>query len=106
MQTIYFETRSFIRHEGNLVDLSAYRQKLSAAAGGSWAAQFEADAEAGPEAGEPPRLTVLSAGEARAQPPRARRTRRAIRAALALDLCASLAIIALTACAALSFLRL
>ena len=40
MQTMYFETSSFIRHEGNLVDLAAYRQKLSAVSGGCWAPRF------------------------------------------------------------------
>ncbi len=29
MQTIYFTTSSFIRHEGNLVDLTQYRRKLA-----------------------------------------------------------------------------
>ena len=28
MQTIYFETTHFIRHTGNLVDLTEYRRKL------------------------------------------------------------------------------
>ena len=36
MQTIYYETSNFIRHEGNLVDLAAYRQKLAAVSGGNW----------------------------------------------------------------------
>ena len=34
MQTIYYKTEHFIRHQGNLVDLAAYRQKLSAVSGG------------------------------------------------------------------------
>ena len=29
MQTIYFTTSNFIRHEGNLVDLTEYRRKLA-----------------------------------------------------------------------------
>ena len=36
MQTIYYQTSSFIRHEGNVVDLGAYRRKLSAVSGGDW----------------------------------------------------------------------
>lgn len=33
MQTIYFTTTNFIRHEGNLVDLTEYRRKLALAQG-------------------------------------------------------------------------
>ena len=33
METIYCTTRNFIRHEGNLVDLTAYRQKLGQVSG-------------------------------------------------------------------------
>lgn len=33
MQTIYFTTSNFIRHEGNLVDLTEYRRKLAQAQG-------------------------------------------------------------------------
>ncbi len=33
METIYFTTSNFIRHEGNLVDLTEYRRKLSLAQG-------------------------------------------------------------------------
>ena len=29
MQTIYFTTTNFIRHEGNVVDLTEYRRKLA-----------------------------------------------------------------------------
>ena len=31
MQTIYYTTEHFIRHEGNVVDLEAYRRKLALA---------------------------------------------------------------------------
>lgn len=33
MQTVYFTTSNFIRHEGNLVDLTEYRRKLALAQG-------------------------------------------------------------------------
>lgn len=33
MQTVYFTTSNFIRHEGNLVDLTEYRRKLAQAQG-------------------------------------------------------------------------
>lgn len=31
MQTLYYTTNNFVRHTGNVVDLSEYRRKLSAA---------------------------------------------------------------------------
>lgn len=104
MQTIYFETDSFIRHEGNLVDLAAYRQKLSAVSGESWTPGAEAAGES--TAQEPPDLTLLSQREAEPPKPHRRHVRRARRLALALDLCASLAVVALTVAAAVGFLRL
>lgn len=33
MQTIYFTTSNYIRHEGNMVDLTEYRRKLALAQG-------------------------------------------------------------------------
>ena len=33
MQTVYFTTSNFIRHEGNVVDLTEYRRKLAQAQG-------------------------------------------------------------------------
>ena len=33
MQTLYFTTSNFIRHEGNVVDLTEYRRKLALAQG-------------------------------------------------------------------------
>ena len=33
MQTIYFTTTNFIRHQGNVVDLTEYRRKLALAQG-------------------------------------------------------------------------
>ena len=55
MQTIYYETSNFIRHEGNLVDLAAYRQKLAAVSGGNWSPAPEGspafEAEAPPRTG-------------------------------------------------------
>ena len=48
MQTIYYETSNFIRHEGNLVDLAAYRQKLAAVSGGNGAPAALGDGSAVP----------------------------------------------------------
>lgn len=33
MQTVYFTTTNYIRHDGNMVDLTEYRRKLAAAQG-------------------------------------------------------------------------
>ena len=67
MQTIYYETSNFIRHEGNLVDLAAYRQKLAAVSGGNWSPAPEGspafEAEAPPRTG-----TVLRLVPGRAPP--------------------------------------
>ena len=99
MQTMYYKTSSFIRHQGNLVDLAAYRRKLSAVSGG-WAPEAApaADLEEGPALRLLPR-----AGERRAPRGRVLR-RRARRLAAALDLCASLAVVVLALSAAASFL--
>ncbi|HJC40165.1 MAG TPA: hypothetical protein H9701_01245 [Candidatus Intestinimonas pullistercoris] len=103
MQTIYYKTSSFIRHEGNLVDLAAYRQKLSAVSG-DWAPAVQAPLpEPAPE--ERPALRLLEPGEAPRPPHRGRAARRRVRRlSLALDLCASLAVVVLTLSAAASFL--
>ena len=107
MQTIYYETSNFIRHEGNLVDLAAYRQKLAAVSGGNWSPAPEGssafEAEAPPHTGTVLRLVPEESPAQR----RARRTgRRLRRAALALDFCASAAIVVLTVSAVIGFLHL
>lgn len=107
MQTIYYETSNFIRHEGNLVDLGAYRQKLAAVSGESWgpepAAPLMYEVEKMPSS--VPVLTLVPQ-ESPAQR-RARRSRKRVRGfALALDFCASLAIVVLTVCAVAAFLQL
>ena len=55
MQTMYYQTSHFIRHQGNLVDLTAYRRKLTAASGGALAPALEEPA-APPAAGPDLRL--------------------------------------------------
>ena len=71
MQTIYFTTSNFIRHEGNLVDLTEYRRKLA-----------QAQAQPEPEEEEP------------VQPVRPRtQRRRGFPPALMLDCAASVALI-------------
>ena len=51
MQTIYFETTHFIRHTGNLVDLTEYRRKLEQI---RQEGQGEPESTAGPAATEHP----------------------------------------------------
>ena len=73
MQTIYYETSNFIRHEGNLVDLAAYRQKLAAVSGGNWSPAPEGspafEAEAPPHTGTVLRLVPAALGDGSAVPP-------------------------------------
>ena len=73
MQTIYFETTHFIRHTGNLVDLTEYRRKLE---------QIRQE-----EQGE----TESTAGQAATEYPAPRR--RARRVSMAADWVASAAIV-------------
>lgn len=73
MQTIYFTTSNFIRHEGNLVDLTEYRRKL---------AQVQAQSESEEE--EPPVRPVRA---------RTARRRRGFRPGMMLDCAASVALI-------------
>ena len=60
MQTIYFTTSNFIRHEGNLVDLTEYRRKL---------AQIQAQPAPAPEEDEPVRPVRTHAPRRRSLPP-------------------------------------
>lgn len=104
MQTIYYNTSRFIRRQGNLVDLEAYRQGFGAVSG-DWTLSVPAGPEPWEEAR--PALRLLKPGEAPRSPRRGRAAhRRARRLALALDLCASLAVVALSLAAAASFLLL
>ena len=52
MQTVYFTTSNFIRHEGNLVDLTEYRRKLALAQG-----KAEPEVEAEPAFAPRPRTS-------------------------------------------------
>lgn len=107
MQTIYYRTEHFIRHQGNLVDLAAYRQKLSAVSGGDLAPVLEEPVPDAEPRAQGPELYLLPK-PAPMTPRRrmARRQRRLRRAAVVLDLCASAAMIALTAGALAAFLAL
>ena len=107
MQTIYYKTEHFIRHQGNLVDLAAYRQKLSAVSGGDLAPVLDEPVAAPEPQTQGPELYLLPK-PAPMTPRRrsARRQRRLRRAAVVLDLCASAAIVALTAGALAAFLGL
>ena len=74
MQTIYFTTTNFIRHEGNVVDLTEYRRKLAQAQG-----------KTEPEVEEEPVYTP--------RPRTNHRRRSSIMPGMALDYAASLALI-------------
>ena len=104
MQTIYYQTSSFIRHEGNVVDLGAYRRKLSAVSGGDWEdVPVQEPAPTQPEAAAPLlRLVPPESPKVRA----ARRRRNVRRVGLALDLLASLAVVAVPVTAMVQIVRL
>lgn len=91
MQTMYYKTSSFIRHTGNVIDLSELRRRQGLAQRDSLARQPEADyvREEQEEPGFRPVVLTMS----RTQRRRARRERRA----WTLDACASLAVILMTA---------
>ena len=80
MQTMYYTTNNFIRHTGNVVDLSEYRRKLAQVQQQEEDAQWEAQ----------------PAGDCAVVQPRARRSDRRRRQALMLDACASMGIVVMT----------
>lgn len=103
MQTVYYQTSSFIRHTGNVVDLGEYRRRAERVQRDSLARQPEElreDLE--PEAAEEPGFQPLVLTMSRAQRRRARRERRS----WTLDVCASLAVVVMTLAFALRVLIL
>lgn len=103
MQTIYYETSSFIRHQGNVVDLGAYRQKLAAVSGDPWTSPAREEA---PEPVDSAPVLTLVPDEAPSLRRERSRRRDLRRFGMCLDLAASAAIVALTLAAVVSFLRL
>ena len=79
MQTMYYTTNNFIRHTGNVVDLSEYRRKL---------AQIQQE--------EDNQWEDQPAGDCAVAQPRVRRSDRRRRQALMLDACASMGIVVMT----------
>ena len=90
METVYYRTSNFIRHQGDVVDLEAYRRKLAAAR----------------RAAEAPAVLRLLPQESPARR-RARKLRRGARKLhAALDLGASLSVAVFAAVAVVQFLQL
>ena len=77
METIYFTTSNFIRHEGNVVDFTEYRRKLAMATA----------------APAPAAVPAAAAEEAPVMPRRRSPRRRTFLPGLVLDCAASLALI-------------
>lgn len=73
METIYFTTSNFIRHEGNVVDFTEYRRKLAQAT--------------------TPKAAVVCPVEEEPAAPRQRTVRRRVHPGVVLDCAASLALI-------------
>lgn len=103
METIYCTTDNFIRHRGNVVDLSEYRRKLALAQSGSLAPKPR-------EARVEPTVRLWEAAprrreeqEEQEEHPR-RRTRRARRLSWLADIWASLSVVAVTAAFTLELL--
>ena len=93
MQTVYYTTTNFIRHEGNLVDLCEFRRKLSLSQ------QEQAHAHQAVSQISSPRkapLTLLPTGKGRC-------FALGKWALWVLDLCASLGVIVMTCSFALKF---
>lgn len=96
MQTTYYQTSNFIQHSGNMIDLTEFRRRAMAQRD-SLARQPQEDLwDTGEEPAFRPVLLEITPEERR----RARRERRAWR----LDVCASLAVILMTAVFALRML--
>ena len=82
MQTLYYTTNNFVRHSGNIVDLSEYRRKLEAVRQEqlSWTAQEEEECDQPEQVAPRPRRSA---------------SRRERRAAL-LDVWASMGVLVMT----------
>lgn len=100
MQTTYFETSCFIRHENNIVNLGAYRQKLSAVSGDSFSA--EAEATTTPSRPSPAVLTLM---EELTRSRRTVRRRNSALFALCVDVGVSMAVLLFAMTALIQFLR-
>ncbi|NBI10327.1 hypothetical protein D1641_09945 [Colidextribacter sp. OB.20] len=94
MQTMYYKTSNFIRHSGNVIDLTELRRQQALAQHDSLARQPE-DVDLSPEPEireEEPAFRPVVLTLSRDQRRRARWTRRA----WMLDACASLAVVLMT----------
>ena len=87
MQTIYFTTNSFVRREGNVIDLTDYRRRL------------EQDKICKEEEEEPLPCPVheIFPGARRMLTPEQKRERRRVRVGWTADICASLGVVLMTA---------
>lgn len=97
METIYCTTSNFIRHQGNVVDLSEYRRKLALAQNSSLAPKPQ---EAPVQLYEVPPRTR----EERTEQPERRRVSRARHLSWLADIWASLSVVAVTAAFTLEIL--
>ncbi|NCB63645.1 MAG: hypothetical protein EOM52_08530 [Clostridia bacterium] len=99
MQTTYYKTSNYIRHEGNVVDLSVYRNRLDAVSGGHWVPAAEPE-----EAWEAPAAELYVVERPRPAAKR-RKKSRGIDLRFWLDVCVSGAVLLLTMTAVMQFLR-
>lgn len=99
MQTMYYTTRNFIRHESNVVDLGEYRRRLELAQSSLAPDWLEQPVDQTPVA---PLRLVRDGREV--VPPHVRRSARRAKQAWFLDICASLSVVAMTAALTLTVL--
>ena len=105
MQTIYYTTRNFVRSQGNVVDLGEYRRKLDMVRQTSLAPDYAEDyREEAPRCEAPAPIRLVTEEESLRLARRERRSRRRERGAWAMDLLASLSVVAMTAAFTLTVL--
>ena len=95
MQTMYYTTRNFIRHEGNVVDLGEYRRRLTLAQSSLAPEWLEPEDDSREPAASPAPLRLVRDGQ-EVVPPQVRRAARRDKQAWFLDICASLSVVAMT----------
>ena len=87
MQTIYYTTNSFVRREGNVIDLNEYRRRM----------EQDNICKAREEEPLPCPIHEIFPGASRMLTPEQLRRRRRVRQAWTLDICASLGVVIMTA---------
>ena len=94
MKTMYYNTRNYIRHQGNLVDLGEYRRKREMVRQDSPVPEVWEEISSTRETADVEYLRLME--EVPTPTPRERRRAQRARAGWALDIFASLSVVAMT----------